>query len=240
MDRLNVLWEYQILDLEKERLEREVLTTPARGKMKKLHGFLSEQQNAIARLQKELEQKDAELTRIDEQIIELERQIDLEGSELEQMMKDEECTAEEFTECRESYQKLQSDVNVARRELAELVKWLEQAMEEYKATRQRASRAKKEYDQVKLVCEQEAAAQKGAIDAANLKLVGQAKRIDEKLLSAYKRVKKNHAVPVAKVENNQCGGCNMSLPSVVVKRVANNTDIVECENCGRILFAGDE
>ena len=31
----------------------------------------------------------------------------------------------------------------------------------------------------------------------------------------------------------------MSLPMVVVKRVMNSDSIVECDNCGRILYAGE-
>ena len=55
-------------------------------------------------------------------------------------------------------------------------------------------------------------------------------------LKKYDAVKTHHAAPMAKVENNQCGGCNMSLPTATVKRVAAGTGLVECENCGRILY----
>ncbi len=61
--------------------------------------------------------------------------------------------------------------------------------------------------------------------------------VDQKMLTRYMQVKRNQAVPIAKVENNQCGGCNMSLPSVVIKRVISSDTIVECDNCGRILYA---
>ena len=64
-----------------------------------------------------------------------------------------------------------------------------------------------------------------------------AKAVDAELLARYKRIKGRYAVPMAKVENNQCSGCNMSLPTSTVKRVATGEGIVECENCGRILYA---
>ena len=68
-------------------------------------------------------------------------------------------------------------------------------------------------------------------------LVQPAKAVDAELLERYKRIKGRYAVPMAKVENNQCSGCNMSLPTSTVKRVATGEGIVECENCGRILYA---
>ena len=240
MGKLDVLWQYQALDVERDRLEREARNTPNRVKLNKLHGFLSDQQAAISKLQKEMEQKQAALDKLEEQVNEQQRQIELEGSELEQMLKDEECTAEEFTECRQNYEKLQSEIASTRKELLELLKWIDQAAKDYKATRSAAGRAKKEYDAMRLACEQELEAAKGPLQAAAARVEDQAKLVDPALLSAYQRVKKNHAVPMAKVENNQCGGCNMSLPMVVVKRVANGAGIVECENCGRILYASEE
>lgn len=45
-------------------------------------------------------------------------------------------------------------------------------------------------------------------------------------------------VPVALVNGNKCGGCNMELPAVVARRLKEQ-DIVECDNCGRILYLQD-
>ena len=85
--------------------------------------------------------------------------------------------------------------------------------------------------------EQEAAAAKPDIDKAKAAADEAAKAVDAELLARYKRIKGRYAVPMAKVENNQCSGCNMSLPTSTVKRVATGEGIVECENCGRILYA---
>lgn len=239
MANLDVLWEYQALDVERDRLEREARSTPTRAKLNKLHGFLTEQQGAIAQLQKEMEARQSALARLDERVDQLQKKAELEDSELEQMLRDEEVTAAEFTECRESYEKLQSEAAALRRELSELTKWLEQAAKDYRETRSRAGKAKKEYDALKLCCEQELAAAAGPLKDAAAAAEAKAKQVDPPLLAAYKRVKKNHAIPMAKVEHNQCGGCNMSLPTVVIKRVANKVSVVECENCGRILYTAD-
>lgn len=236
MANLDVLWEYQALDLERDRLEREARNTPTRAKLNKLHGFLTEQQSAIAQVQKELEGREGMLARLNEKVNQLLNQLELEGSELDQMMQDPEVTAAEFTECRENYERLQADASAARRELLELTKWLEQTAKEYRETRTRASKAKKEYDALKLCCEQELAEAADGLKQASAAAKALGEKVDPPLLAAYHRVKKNHAIPMAKVENSQCGGCNMSLPTVVIKRVSNKVSIVECDNCGRILY----
>ncbi len=241
MSKMEALWTYQQLDIEKDRLERESLYTPTRAKLTKLHGFLTEQQSSITKMQKDMEQKEEEISRLEELEEKLTRSIDLEDSEYTQMAQDDECTAEEFTESRKSYQQLQSSIDSTRKELNALIKWVEATVKEYKATRQRAGKAKKEYDAVRLVCEQEVAAAKAPIDEATKKLIDFETNVEPMLLSAYRRVKKNHSTPMAPiVQENRCGGCNMSLPTVVVKRIAGGQGIVECENCGRILFAMEQ
>ena len=36
---------------------------------------------------------------------------------------------------------------------------------------------------------------------------------------------------------NQCGGCFMTLPSASLKKIVSEDAVVECDNCGRILYA---
>lgn len=239
MAKLDALWQYQAAELEKERLEREILRSPAHAKLHKLYAFLTEQQNAISRMQAEMEQKQASLAKLAERVQKLEKDVDLEASEFEQMQKDEECTAAELTECRRSYEQLLEALAAARRELTELVKWTQNIAAEYKDTRGKAGKAKKEYDATRAACEAEQAARQGEVDEAAAAMNDKAKAVDAPLMERYKKVKKNHAVPMAKVENDQCSGCNMSLPTVVIKKVTAGTGIVECDNCGRILYAGN-
>lgn len=239
MGKLDMLWEYQLRELEKDALERELLNTPSRVKYNKLHAFLLEQQKTISRVQKELQKKQAVMENLTAKMAKFITNLELENSEYEGMLKDEECTAAEITECRENYEKLLRELNTIQRELSALTTSIDTEMKEYKKTRAKASEAKKEYDQLRVVCESELNENDGARKELDRKAESAAKKVDVQLLERYKRVKTNHAMPMAKVENSQCGGCNMSLPMVVIKRVQSSDDIVECENCGRILYTAE-
>ena len=153
------------------------------------------------------------------------------------MLNDDECTAEEMTESRRSVERIMKKAEAAKRELYDAMAQIEKSAAEYKETYAKAAQAKKEYDAARSECEQEAAAAKPDIDKAKAAADEAAKAVDAELLARYKRIKGRYAVPMAKVENNQCSGCNMSLPTSTVKRVATGEGIVECENCGRILYA---
>lgn len=238
MSKMDALWAYQAAEQNKEALEKEVLATPARAKFNKLHAFLKEQQNTISRVQEDIAGREAQIDRLEEAIVKLSKDIELERSEFETMLADEECTAAELTECRQIHEKLLREIGDARKTLTALMSALEEDVAQYRSTRSKASKAKKEYDELRVVCESEIAKSAPERKQAQAAMDEAAKKVDAQLLERYKRVKRNHAIPMAKVENNQCGGCNMSLPMVVVKRVAASDNIIECENCGRILYTG--
>lgn len=234
--KLDSLWQYhEALDAY-DQLEKKVKTTPTRLKYNKLRNFLTEQQNSLSRAQKELDVKKMAVDKLAEQFTQLEHRYDLELSEFQTMQNDPECTAEEITECRKELESLTEELNTARRELYDSIAWIEKTGAESRETLTKAAKAKKEYDVLRAACEQEIEEHKAELDAAKAKAEAAAKAVPPKLLSRYTQIRKTHAMPLAKLENNQCSGCNMSLPTVVAKRVASEDQIVECENCGRILY----
>lgn len=236
MKKLDALWKYQEMELALERLESRVKTTPARLKLNRLHAYLTEQQNSIAATQKNIEARGASVGDLAAQVDELEHKYDLEVSEFTVMQGDEEVTAEEMTESRKSLEALMTRMDSARRELFDTLAWIEKATADYKETYAKAGRAKKEYDEVRVQCETELAEAQPKIAEGKRTLAEAAAKVDPQLMERYQKIKNHHAVPLAKVENNQCGGCNMALSTTTVKRVSSEEGIVECENCGRILY----
>ena len=61
--------------------------------------------------------------------------------------------------------------------------------------------------------------------------------IDPKLMQRYKDIRKHCFPPMALLDGDRCGGCNMSLPSVVMRDIRSGEKLVECDNCGRIIYA---
>lgn len=235
---LEALWQYQQAELELEKLKREVKSTPSRQKLNKLHTYLTEQQNTISLIQKNLDERGARMPALNAQLEALIKEYELEQSDLEIMENDTESTSAELSEARRSIEKLQGKVAQLTKELGSILEWTEKATENINATWSKAARAKREYDALRAVCATELENYRPRLDAAESLLAKRRESISDEMMKKYKMIKRNHTMPVAKVENSQCGGCNMSLPFVVVKRVASGTQIVECENCGRILISG--
>ena len=48
--------------------------------------------------------------------------------------------------------------------------------------------------------------------------------------------KRTRDTGVAVLDGHTCGGCHMQVHGVAMLQLRNSTDIVTCDNCGRILF----
>lgn len=63
------------------------------------------------------------------------------------------------------------------------------------------------------------------------------KKMDERLLTAFKRIRKNahNGLAVVKVERDSCGGCHAKIPAQRQLDIRTRKKIIVCEFCGRIL-----
>ena len=236
MSRLDALFAYQETELQKEQLESAIRSTPSRVQLNRLHKALKTQQTTINQLMEGLETRAAQAKRLTEKAEQLENQLELEHGELETMQQDEESTAEEMTELRGDIERLNREIAAAGREAKALLTELETAVDEYRKTGQQYNRNKKEYDQLRTVCEKERDDSAAELKAFDERLAEIRKDVDPALFARYEKVKQHHAVPLVPVVGGKCSGCNMSLPMVMLKKLTAPDAVLECENCGRILY----
>lgn len=64
--------------------------------------------------------------------------------------------------------------------------------------------------------------------------------VSEAILPLYQRLMKTKAgQAVAPLDEGKCGGCHMKLIASTVVAVQTGREIARCEDCGRILYAGE-
>lgn len=64
-----------------------------------------------------------------------------------------------------------------------------------------------------------------------------ASAIDPEIIPLYDRLMKNkNGTAVVQVSNGMCGGCHMKLVPTTLVKVMASLEIVQCENCGRLLY----
>ncbi len=67
-------------------------------------------------------------------------------------------------------------------------------------------------------------------------------KIDERLLSAYGRIRSNvrNGLAVVTVKRDACGGCFNRIPPQRQVEIRQGKKLIVCEYCGRILVADPE
>lgn len=101
-------------------------------------------------------------------------------------------------------------------------------------------------------CEKELERKKGELDsiiestrkdeeALNKKRSEFTKKIEDRLLDAYERIRKGHknGLAIVRVMREACGGCFNKIPPQRMIDVATHNRIIVCEYCGRILIDND-
>jgi predicted nucleic acid-binding Zn-ribbon protein len=63
-----------------------------------------------------------------------------------------------------------------------------------------------------------------------------AEQIGLRWLNLYERVAKRYGRAVVPVEGRVCLGCFVTLPTSIVPKTLEDSEITICENCGRILY----
>ena len=201
---------------------------------------IKQQQAVLVKLNEDMDSFTASLARMNTQYEAVLKRLDLETSEFDTLQGDEECTSEEMTEFRQDIEKLHREVVRQEKEIKQLFQSLDNAVTEYQKTRQQGVKAKKEYDQLKVVCQKEKDDASVDMLALDKKMEELEKKVSPSLMTRYKRVRLHHNVPVVEVRDGKCSGCNMGLPSLAIRRLVGEDMILECENCGRLLYADNE
>ena len=232
MEQIELLWQFQQADMEADALEGEIKRSPNRLALKKNREFLVEQQNAVKRMEEEVSEmvdrvdviKDA-IGRLKEQLAAFQKRMEEEvPADLEQ--------AKELTR---DIQKLVSGIASYEQEMKRIQKDASDRDRLEKDIRMKYAKVKAEYDKQKVTYEAEYKEQMKALEEKRKAAQKKATKIEEKLMERYQLIKQHSSPPMAKLVGDQCGGCNMSLPSVTLRNIKAGNEIVECETCGRMI-----
>ena len=235
MGQLDYLWEYQKLDLKMDELENKIKNCSARKELYKSIKYLKDQQESLIKLNENVDKKNHIYNRIYNDFQKISKNLKEEGKILNSgNIK----TFKQLDQIEKKLWDIQKKLEQKKEELTDLLKEMDSLNKNLQEVTQRLRRGKKEYDKYKkeydLVMKDvdseydEIKAQRDSIE----------EKLDDSLLKKYNAIKGNHRLVIAEIQQDRCGGCNMVLASLVVQNVRDKAGIIECENCGRILYLG--
>lgn len=235
--QLDTLWQFMQVDMEADGFETKMRQSANRQKLIKQRDFLKDQQanmkkleNDVAVMQDRLEAVKDEAERLEKVLANLSEEINANPPE----------NVEDAQKQAESVQKLLDTLTRYEQELQKMRKDADVKDRQQKEIRVRAAKAKQEFDQLKVVYNKEFKEDTATLQKMRDRTEQEARKISPDLLAKYRSIKQHCTPPMAKLINGQCSGCFMSLPSATLLDIRNGERIVECDNCGRILYDAGE
>ena len=231
MNQLNLLWDYQTADVEVENISKEIKRSPNRQQLVKYRDSLLSLQKNLARIEDEVLAMQDRLEALSDAVKMTENQI--QGIQEKLQAKEPENT-EETERYIADVKRLINNLNDYEAEIKRIRTDSNEREKMQRDVKLRAARTKKEFDKLKEVYDAEFQQMNERLNAAKAVADERAKPLSQAYLDKYQTIKRHSFPPLAKMIGSQCTGCNMSLPSGVVKDVQSGKE-VECETCGRLL-----
>ena len=231
--QLDTLWQFMQVDMEADGFETKMRQSANRQKLIKQRDFLKDQQANMKKLENEVAVMQDRLAAVQDEAERLEKVLESLSQEIEA---NPPASAEEAQKQAESVQKLLDSLTRYEQELQKMRKDADVKDRQQKEIRVRAAKTKMEFDQLKLEYDKEFKSDTETLQKMRAHTEEESKKVDQGLLAKYRSIKQHVTPPIAKLVNGQCSGCFMSLPSATLLEIRNGSRIVECDNCGRILY----
>ena len=234
--QLEKLWQFMQVDIEADRFENGMRQSEKRQKLLKQRNFLMDQQNNMKKLEGDVAAMSDRLEAVSDDAERLQKTL---ASLLEEIENNPPKTAEEAEARIEPVQKLMEKLSRYEQELSKMRKDAEIKDRQQREIRVRAAKTKQEFDLLKKEYDVEKERDSVTLKDMRAKTEEEAAKLDAALVEKYREVKQHVTPPMAKLIDGQCSGCFMSLPGATLLEIKSGEKMVLCDNCGRILFAGE-
>jgi len=233
LQQYELLWKYQQVDMELDQYEKEMRASSNRKELLKHREFLLEQQNVLKKIETDVEIMADRMEALADEIVRLN------GAAADAAANFEANRPQDLEEAKKqiaSIQKLISTISRYEAELAKMRKDSEARDRQQREVRVRAAKARAEFDRIKVLYDEELKTASVKHEELKKKVAAEAQGIDPDLLEKYKAIKRHAAMPITRLHDDRCGGCNMQLSAADKDKVRSGLPYVECENCGRIIL----
>lgn len=221
--------EYQSLDSELVKLERQLLSDPNKQNAVKIS-------SVIKNLQAKLIELDAEAEKATKEFQKLSDEYDKKKDLISSLSSKKDATADEIQDSISKLNALVSQLSNMERILSSKAEQVSNILKNFDYCKNSIVSNKEKYK----ICKDKSNDTEGVllpqIEKLKQQLSSMEKNLEPKLLSHYKQLRQSNVWPVfVPLRNNACGGCAMGLSSAILNKV-HSSGYIECEQCGRFIY----
>jgi predicted nucleic acid-binding Zn-ribbon protein len=229
-EKLKQLYELQLID--NELVELEILKGELPIEVGDLEDELAGLETRVKRLENNVKDIEDEIRQNEANIHEANNLIVKYNSQLDNIKNNR-----EYESLLKEIELQGLDIKIFEKRIREGRIALEKKLETLKHNQERVAAKKKDLDLKKLELEKITVDTDKQVKKLNKEADKLRKNIEERLLKAYDRIRRNYrnGLAVVTVERNSCGGCFNNVPPQLKLEIGQRKKIIACEHCGRIL-----
>lgn len=236
MEQLDYLWHYQKLDLIMDELENKKKTSAVRKELYRSIQYLKRQQTNLEKISSDVDKKHHIYNRIYHEFQNIKKSL---GEDEILLNSGDIKSFKQLDQLERKLSETQELFNEKKEELIALLKDMDSLNEKLQAVSRRLRDGKAKYDKNKKEYDLETKDLDTKYNDIKSQREKLKEKLDDSLLNKYQTVKSKHTDVMAEIDQDRCGGCNMTLASLVIQNVKDKAGVIECENCGRILYPGE-
>ena len=224
--------EYQKIEGEIIALEAELKNSAEREKAVQLQQVLKAQQARFVALE-------ANAKKYNEAYLKAVAKFEEYSKKLEELEKQAAVVdVDKIDMYEKAYKDFAAVANSLEKEIAKLHVEIQQTTREFQETRAKYTKDLENFGKYKAVYSKQKAEIEPKIEAARKQLAEVQKEIDAKLMQKYTQKRDGKIFPVfVKLTLNKCGRCKIEMSATKRVEMKNNEfGIIECENCGRLIY----
>ncbi|MGM0368815.1 MAG: zinc ribbon domain-containing protein [Bacillota bacterium] len=237
MKTTKLLYQLQNLDKQKQALKDEI-------EEEKFNIKINNIKDGIKKINTSIEEKEVALAELNEQLKELEFSMSRlnrdEENYQEKLYSGENSNPKELKQIQEKLNKTEVQKREVEEETLDLMMDIEKKEEEIEKLLEKKKEEEEKLQNLQADYKSKTEEIKDELD----KIPATKEEIKEKLsadmIEKYNKLYEvNNGQAVAKLKDNYCLGCRMTLPLNVITKLKNSEQIITCDNCGRILYFED-
>ncbi|HHY13956.1 MAG TPA: hypothetical protein GX526_04875 [Thermoanaerobacterales bacterium] len=234
MDFLYELWKLQTNDLKIKKLNKEFNELKTKEELQFSKAQISDCEETLNKLKRKLSQLQKSFQKTEWGYEDLVSKT----SDLEKKLYSGEIkNLKEMEQLTKQMEKIKKEKENAENRSLEMIEKIEELDVVIKKKKDKLGLKKKEYKQKLLKYNVEADKIEEEIFEQELIREQIIEKIDKEHLDLYEELKRNkQGIAIVTIKGQNCSGCRVNLPSMIVSMTKAGKSIVKCENCGRILF----
>lgn len=228
---LNKILEYQKLDSDLVKIERQIKENSNKKLANKMHEKMREAQDRSLKLEEKAGNIFSEIEKVKKQFkIQQDKMEEFSSKDIQKLSK------EELNKLVALKDKLAQNLSILERNLSSLAENVNAVLADFNKTIKTFNSSKEQFSKSKEDYESDLKAVERNKKEIEDKLKNLSKSIEPKIMEAYQKRRKENIFPVVvPLINNSCGGCHIELPYANISKLQDDS-VLTCEHCHRLIY----